>query len=65
MRLEIEKRTREEKEMEQVILEMEYEHSHDLENYLDKVHLQLVKACAKRACERKNKQMKGQLSNKS
>ena len=39
--------------MEQVILEMDYEYSHDLENYLDNVHLQLVKACAKRACERK------------
>ena len=46
MRLEIEKRTREKKEMEHLTLEMEYEYSHDLVNYLDKVHLQLVKACA-------------------
>ena len=64
MRLEIEKRTREENQMEQVTLEMEYEYSHDLEIYLDKVHLQLVKACARRACERKKKQMKGRSWNK-
>ena len=59
-RIQIKKRTREEKEMEKVTLEMDFEYSHNLEIYLDKVHLQLVKACARRACERK-KLMIGQL----
>ena len=59
-RIQIEKRTREEKEMEHLTLEIDYEYSHNLEIYLDKVHLQLVKACARRACERK-KLMIGQL----
>ncbi len=62
MKLEIEKRTREKNQMEQVTLEMEYEYSHDLEIYLDKVHLQLVKACARRACERNKKLIKNQSS---
>ena len=61
-RIQIKKRTREEKEMEKVTLEMDFEYSHNLEIYLDKVHLQLVKACARRVRERK-KLMIGQLSN--
>ena len=61
-RIQIKERTREEKEMEKVTLEMDFEYSHNLEIYLDKVHLQLVKACARRVRERK-KLMIGQLSN--
>ena len=58
----VEKKSKGKKEMEKVTLEMDFEYSHNLEIYLDKVHLQLVKACARRACERK-KLMIGQLSN--
>ncbi len=46
-RIKIEKRKREE-------IEMEYEYSHKLEMYLDKVHLQLVKACERRAFKKRN-----------
>ena len=45
-----------EKEIEEVILEMDEEFAQDLEERLAQIHLQLVKACARRgACERDTK----------
>jgi hypothetical protein len=47
---------REEKEIEQVKIELEEEdarHSKELEERLDKIHLQLVKACATRKANEK------------